>query len=258
MLSRRALVFAPTFRALRGQQGKSDMFGNAEAYERLWAAGAGWSRRLSSISCRRAAKRGCSTSAREPAPWRSPSSTAIPGRASSASTPRASTSLMPRAATRSEVAPPSRRATRGDAFRRSRVRRRPLLARLELHPRPQKGASRTRRVVEPGGTVAARHVWDYGDRMRMLRSLLGRRGSVVRPLRRKKGREKMPLCRSGELASLWRECGFGEVHEQSVEVETRFPLLCGLLGRLPTRPGTRRILCRRSVPRPEAGLGSGD
>ena len=33
----------------------------------------------------------------------------------------------------------------------------------------------------------------------------------------------MPLCRSGELAGLWRECGLGDVREEPIEVETRFP-----------------------------------
>jgi SAM-dependent methyltransferase len=88
-------------------------------------------------------------------------------------------------------------------------------------PDPKKALLETRRVVKPGGTIAAA-VWDYGDRMRMLR-VFWDAAVAVDPSAAKRDENNMPLCRSGELASLWRECGLLEVREQPLEVETRFP-----------------------------------
>src|SRR4029078_9008532 len=88
-------------------------------------------------------------------------------------------------------------------------------------PAPRKALLETRRVVKPGGTVAAA-VWDYGDRMRMLR-VFWDAAVAVDPAAAKRDEKHMPLCRSGELSQLWRECGLQEVREQPIEVETRFP-----------------------------------
>ena len=76
------------------------------------------------------------------------------------------------------------------------------------------------RVTRPGGVVGA-VVWDYGGEMQMLRLFWDE--AVARdPSIAKRDERHMPLCRSGELAALWRAHGLREVVEQPLTFTMTF------------------------------------
>ena len=91
---------------------------------------------------------------------------------------------------------------------------------FNLIPDPAKALREVRRVTRAGGPVAAA-VWDYGDRMRMLRVFWD---AVVEtdPAATKRDQRNMPLCRQGELSKLWREGGLENVREQPLEITMSF------------------------------------
>jgi SAM-dependent methyltransferase len=78
-----------------------------------------------------------------------------------------------------------------------------------------------RRVTKPGASVTAA-VWDYADGMRMLR-IFWDAAAAFDPAAGKLAEKHMPLCRTGEFASLWRHGGLEDVREQPLEVDMAFP-----------------------------------
>jgi SAM-dependent methyltransferase len=87
-------------------------------------------------------------------------------------------------------------------------------------PDPLKALEEARRVTEPAGLIAAA-VWDYGGNMRMLRTFWDAAASID-DRAAKLDEAHMPLCRSGELAHLWKKAGLKNVHEQPLDIEMRF------------------------------------
>jgi SAM-dependent methyltransferase len=94
-----------------------------------------------------------------------------------------------------------------------------LLA-INFVPDPQKAAIEMTRVTRRGGIVAAA-VWDYGDGMEMLRLFWD---AVVsqHPRDGHKDERHMRLCRSGELAALWRSHDLQDVAEDALTIATDF------------------------------------
>jgi SAM-dependent methyltransferase len=76
------------------------------------------------------------------------------------------------------------------------------------------------RVTRPGGVVAA-VVWDYGDRMQMLR-VFWDEAVALDPAAAARDERNMPLCKPGELAAFWRAHGLTEVDEQPLVIDTSF------------------------------------
>jgi SAM-dependent methyltransferase len=76
------------------------------------------------------------------------------------------------------------------------------------------------RVTRPGGLVAAA-VWDYGDRMQMLR-VFWDEAVALDPAAGPFDESHMPVCRKGELAALWRESGLHDVEESRLGVVLHF------------------------------------
>lgn len=76
------------------------------------------------------------------------------------------------------------------------------------------------RVTRPGGIVAAA-VWDYGDGMEMLRTFWDA-VAAIDPDAAPKDERHSPLCRCGDLASLWQELGLNDVDEQPLTVTLDF------------------------------------
>ena len=87
-------------------------------------------------------------------------------------------------------------------------------------PDPKKALRELRRVTQPGGRISAA-VWDYGERMLMLRTFWD--AAAKADAGAEKLHEKhMPLCRAGELSQLWRDAGLESVHEQPLDISMRF------------------------------------
>ncbi len=91
---------------------------------------------------------------------------------------------------------------------------------LNFIPDVNKAMAELRRVTRPGGTIAAA-VWDYGDRMQMLR-LFWDAAIALDPSAGRLDERHMPLCRAGELSRLFREAGLADVQEQPLEITLKF------------------------------------
>ena len=91
---------------------------------------------------------------------------------------------------------------------------------LNFIPDISKAMAELRRVTRPGGTIAAA-IWDYGDRMQMLRFFWDA-AIVLDPSTEQIDEKHMPLCRAGELSQLFQEVGLAEVQEQPLEITLNF------------------------------------
>lgn len=87
-------------------------------------------------------------------------------------------------------------------------------------PDPGKALREIVRVTKPDGKIVAA-VWDYGDRMRMLRVFWDAAVSLD-PSAEKLDEKHMQLCREGELGRLWKEAGLQDVEERSLEITMKF------------------------------------
>ncbi len=87
-------------------------------------------------------------------------------------------------------------------------------------PNSRKALAEVRRVTKAGGRISAA-VWDYGENMRMLRAFWDAAVSAD-PKAEKLDEKHMPLCRSGELAQLWKQGGLEDVHEQPLDIIMQF------------------------------------
>jgi SAM-dependent methyltransferase len=76
------------------------------------------------------------------------------------------------------------------------------------------------RVTRPGGIIAAA-VWDYGGGMEMLRVFWDEAASGD-PAAGSRDERHMPLCRRGELGTLWRAHGLTAVEESVLSLDARF------------------------------------
>ena len=87
-------------------------------------------------------------------------------------------------------------------------------------PEPGKALGEVRRVTQSGGRISAA-VWDYGGQMRMLRAFWDAVVSIDASAERL-DEKHMPLCREGELSQLWKQGGLESVHEQPLDITMRF------------------------------------
>jgi SAM-dependent methyltransferase len=91
---------------------------------------------------------------------------------------------------------------------------------MNFIPDATSAVSEMRRVTRAGGTLAAA-VWDYGDGMEMLRHLWDEAASIDEAAVAKH-EGNMPLCRKGELATLWAEGGMTNVDESDLVIQMNF------------------------------------
>jgi SAM-dependent methyltransferase len=84
-------------------------------------------------------------------------------------------------------------------------------------PEPLACLAEQRRVTRPGGTISAA-VWDYGAGMEMLSAFWEEAG----PGAAERHERNMPLCRLGDLESLWRAGGLADVEERPLTIELAF------------------------------------
>lgn len=91
---------------------------------------------------------------------------------------------------------------------------------MNFIPDPARALAEMRRVVRPGGPIAAA-VWDYADGMQMLRHLWDE-AAALDPAAAPKHEGRMPLCRPGELAALWEAGGLDAVAETGLTIRMEF------------------------------------
>ena len=87
-------------------------------------------------------------------------------------------------------------------------------------PDPARALREMIRVTREGGTIAAA-VWDYGQGMEMLR-VFWDEAIALNPAMDARDERHMPLCRSGELAALWRRHRLQDVVEEALTIQTAF------------------------------------
>ena len=92
---------------------------------------------------------------------------------------------------------------------------------LNFVPDPRLALDEMTRVTRAGGLVSAA-VWDYGGGMKMLR-LFWDEAVAFDPSSRSRDERYMPLSRSGELETLWRDHGLTGVTETALVIPLVFP-----------------------------------
>ena len=128
------------------------------------------------------------------------------------------------------------------------------------------GVSEMRRVVRPGGTVAA-CTWEYSDGMRMLR-IFWDAALDIDPVAPDEART-MPYQDPASLAGLWRGSGIEEVETAPLEVEAEYanfddfwaPFLSGVgpggvycASLPPKHQGALRAECRKRLGNPDGAF----
>jgi SAM-dependent methyltransferase len=87
-------------------------------------------------------------------------------------------------------------------------------------PDPAKALQELKRITQPGGTISAA-VWDYGGGMEMLRAFWDA-AVELDPSAAKRDEKNMPLCHQGQLGHLWKEGGLDPVDEQPLDFSMRY------------------------------------
>jgi SAM-dependent methyltransferase len=91
---------------------------------------------------------------------------------------------------------------------------------LNFVPDADRAVAQMQRVTRPGGVLAAA-VWDYGERMQMLR-ILWDAAARLDPTVLGQDEATMPLGRPGGLIDLWHRAGLEGVDGSRVKVSTGF------------------------------------
>jgi len=92
---------------------------------------------------------------------------------------------------------------------------------LNFVPEPQKAVGEILRVTKPGGRIGI-FLWDYADRMQMLRTFWDVAVELDPNAKEFDEGVRFPLCEEGRLESLVTEAGLRKVEASPIEVETIF------------------------------------
>ena len=92
---------------------------------------------------------------------------------------------------------------------------------LNFVPQPVQAISEMRRVVKPGGIVAA-YVWDYAGGMQLMRHFWDAAIALdPKAIELDEGR-RFPLCQPGPLGELFGDAGLSQVEVRAVDIATEF------------------------------------
>jgi SAM-dependent methyltransferase len=92
---------------------------------------------------------------------------------------------------------------------------------LNFLPVPSAGVVEMARVARVGGIVAA-YVWDYADRMELLRYFWDAAVEIDPGAAPVDEGRRFPLCAPRALAQVWQDAGLAEVETSALEVATPF------------------------------------
>jgi SAM-dependent methyltransferase len=92
---------------------------------------------------------------------------------------------------------------------------------LNFVPKPERAAAEMRRAVRPGGIVAA-YVWDYADKMELMRYFWDAAVALNPEARALDEGTRFPLCHPRPLAALFREAGLSGVEVRAIDAPTPF------------------------------------
>ena len=92
---------------------------------------------------------------------------------------------------------------------------------LNFVPTPERALTEWRRVVRPGGVVAA-YLWDYAGRMELLRRFWDAVVALDPGAASLDEGKRFPLCTPEALASLWRAADLAAVTTRAIDVPARF------------------------------------
>jgi SAM-dependent methyltransferase len=92
---------------------------------------------------------------------------------------------------------------------------------LNFVPQPALAAAQMARAVRPGGVVAA-YVWDYADRMELMRYFWDAAVALDPTAHELDEGQRFPLCQPQPLAALFGAAGLRDVEVRAIDVPTRF------------------------------------
>ena len=92
---------------------------------------------------------------------------------------------------------------------------------LNFVPQPSHAVAEMARVTRAGGTVAL-YVWDYADRMELIRAFWDAAVALDPAATALDEARRFPICQPRELESLFREAKLRNVETTAIDVPTRF------------------------------------
>ncbi len=92
---------------------------------------------------------------------------------------------------------------------------------LNFVPDQKAALAEMKRVVAKGGTIAA-YVWDYGDKMELMRYFWDAAVAVDPGAADKAEAIRFPICRPEALEALFRGAGLDDVESRAIDIPTTF------------------------------------
>jgi ubiquinone/menaquinone biosynthesis C-methylase UbiE len=92
---------------------------------------------------------------------------------------------------------------------------------LNFVPQPEKMVSEMSRAVKVGGVVAV-YVWDYADKMQMMRHFWDAAIALDPAVADLDESPRFPICNPNALRDLFQRLGLKQVETRAIDVETRF------------------------------------
>ncbi len=92
---------------------------------------------------------------------------------------------------------------------------------LNFVPRPERAVAEMARTVRSGGIIAA-YVWDYADRMELLRYFWDAAAALDPAAAALDEGARFPLCQPAALLDLFRAAGLTRAEARCIDVPTRF------------------------------------